>query len=438
MATMRQETVLHKVAKRRRICCRTHSNSDPISNVEFNPHLEETMQYRLDPKTGRQISQLGFGCMRFPNKAPGIIDEKASERLILHALENGVNYFDTAYLYPGSEDVLGRIISRNGIREHMLLATKLPQYSCKKNQDFNRFFEISIGRLRTDYIDYYLMHNITSFAQWENLLALGIEDWIAEKKESGAIRSLGFSFHGSLDEFKKLIDAYDWDFVQIQYNYANEHYQAGVEGLHIAAERGIPVFIMEPLLGGKLADSLPERAQMLFAEKLGGQPVAASVRGALRWIWNQSEVTMLLSGMNSMQQLEENLKTANEAHPGMLAEEDRALYEQVLAIFQESYRIPCTGCNYCMPCPKGINIPAMFSCYNNSYSTSWFHGVFTYIMSCGAVGNDPHYATDCIKCGKCAKHCPQKIDIPTQMSAVSKRLQPPLTKLALKLYTNMR
>ena len=396
------------------------------------------MQYRIDPKTGNRISQLGFGCMRFPSKTPGIIDEKASEKLILRALEGGVNYFDTAYLYPGSEEALGRIMQRNGIRERMLVATKLPQYNCRKPEDLDRFFGISLKRLQTGYVDYYLIHNVTSYSQWENLLSLGIEDWIARKKESGTIRSLGFSFHGSLDEFTKLIDAYDWDFVQIQYNYANEHYQAGIEGLTMAAQRDIPVFIMEPLLGVKLADSLPKKAQDLFAERFGGQPTAASVRGALRWIWNQPEVTMLLSGMNAMQQLEENLRTADEAAPGMLGYRDRKLYDQVLEIFRESYRIPCTGCNYCMPCPKGINIPALFSCYNNSYSTSWFQGVFGYFTSCGAMGKDPHYATDCIKCGKCAKHCPQKIDIPAQMSAVSRRLQPPLTKTALKLYSRMR
>lgn len=396
------------------------------------------MQYRLDPKTGNKISILGFGCMRLPSHAPGIIDEKASERLILRALENGVNYFDTAYLYPGSEDALGRIMARNQIRQSMLLATKLPQYNCRKPQDLDRFFGISLKRLQTDYIDYYLLHNVTSYAQWENLLELGIIDWIAEKKDSGAIKSLGFSFHGSFDEYVKLIDAYDWDFVQLQYNYANEHYQAGVKGLRMAAERGIPVFIMEPLLGGKLADSLPERAQGLFADKLNMQPISASVKAALRWLWDQPEVTMLLSGMNAMQQLEENMQTAEESHAGMLTQEDRDLYAQALEIFRESYRIPCTGCNYCMPCPKGINIPALFSCYNNSYSATWFSGVFGYFTSCGGLGNDPHYATDCIKCGKCVKHCPQGIDIPNELAAVSRRLQPPLVKEALRVYSRLR
>lgn len=396
------------------------------------------MQYRIDPKTGGKISILGFGCMRLPSRAPGLIDEKASEHLILRALEGGVNYFDTAYLYPGSEEALGRIMERNQIRESMLLATKLPQYNCRKPEDLDRYFGISTKRLQTDYIDYYLLHNVTTYSQWENLLQLGIVDWIAQKKESGAIRSLGFSFHGSFSEYERLIDAYDWDFVQLQLNYANEHYQAGVKGMRMAAERGIPVFIMEPLLGGKLADSLPEKAQELFAQSLNEKPVTASVRAALRWLWDMPEVTMLLSGMNSIKQLDENLQTAGSSHAGMLTQQDRDLYERVLEIFRQSYRIPCTGCNYCMPCPKGINIPALFSCYNGSYSTGWFSSAFGYFTSCGALGNDPHYATDCISCGKCARHCPQAIDIPAELRSVAKRLQPPLVKDVLKVYSRMR
>ena len=383
------------------------------------------MRYRLDPKSGNELSILGFGCMRFPTNAVGMIDYAATEKLIVDALDAGVNYFDTAYLYPGSEDVLGKIMAAHGIRDRMLLATKLPHASCRKREHFDKYLDISLKRLQTDHIDYYLVHNVTSFAQWEGLCQMGIREWVAEQKASGRIGQFGFSFHGSASEFKRYIDDYDWDFCQIQYNYANEHHQAGVTSLHYAGERGIPVIIMEPLLGGKLAANLPKRAQQIFADESGLEPVAASVDAALRWLWNQPEVTVVLSGMNADEQLAGNIATANASDAGMLGPDDLAVYEQVLGIFQESFRIPCTGCNYCMPCPAGINIPAMFAAYNQSYSVSWFQGVWSYFMSAGAIGHDPHYATACIECGKCMRHCPQEIRIPDQLKKVRRRLQPP-------------
>jgi len=297
---------------------------------------------------------------------------------------------------------------------------------------------ISLKRLRTDRVDYYLVHNVTTYAQWERLCDMGIQEWVREKKEQGVIRSFGFSFHGSLSEFRKLVDAYDWDFCQIQYNYANKTYQAGFEGLHYASEKGLPVIIMEPLLGGRLANNLPKRAQTIFADALGKEPVAASVEGALRWIWNQPEPTVVLSGMNAPEQLEGNIASANAATAGMLGADDMALYDQVLDIFYESYRVACTGCNYCMPCPQGINIPAMFASYNRSYSDSWFQGVFSYFLSAGALSHDPHYATACVECGKCAKHCPQHIDIPNQLKHVRRRLQPPGGETIMHIVSNVR
>ena len=396
------------------------------------------MQFRTDAKNGNELSALGFGCMRFPSKGLGSIDEEATEHLILDALESGVNYFDTAYLYPGSEEVLGRIMARNGIRNRMKIATKLPQYLCKKASDLDKYLDISLKRLQTEFVDYYLLHNVTTYSQWENLLDLGIVEWVREKKEAGTITSLGFSFHGSFDEFEKLLGAYDWDFVQIQYNYANVNYQAGAKGLQMAARRSIPVFIMEPLLGGKLADGLPKKAQGIFARHYDADPVTASVRGAFQWLWDQPEVTMVLSGMNAARQLEENVETASAASAGMLGAEEQDMFDDVLRIFRESYRVPCTGCNYCMPCPKGINIPALFACYNNSYSTSWASGVWGYFISCGALSDDSHFASDCIKCGKCARHCPQKIDIPGELASVRRRLQPPLAKGIMHAASKLR
>ena len=215
------------------------------------------MQYRKD-RQGNDISILGYGCMRFSRKGAGIDFDKAEAEL-LHAIELGVNYFDSAYVYPGSEELLGAVLAKNGVREQVRIATKLPQYLVKTTGAIDRFFDEELRRLQTDYIDYYLMHMVTDVAQWENLQRLGIEDWIAQKKASGAIRQIGFSFHGSTDGFIKVLDAYDWDFCQIQYNYLDEHTQAGRAGLEAAAAKGIPVIIMEPLRGGKLVDLLPEK-----------------------------------------------------------------------------------------------------------------------------------------------------------------------------------
>lgn len=219
------------------------------------------MQYRVDPKSGNRISALGLGCMRFPG-APGRPDAKTADAIISRAVEQGINYLDTAYLYPGNEACVGASLERLGLRDRVLLATKLPHASCKCAEDFDRFFDEQLRRLRTDHIDYYLMHNITSPAQWERVVALGIEDWIACQKAAGRIRQIGFSYHGSAVDFLTMLDAYDWDFCQIQYNYAGERYQAGTAGLMAAAERGLAVFVMEPLLGGRLAGKLPPRAAL--------------------------------------------------------------------------------------------------------------------------------------------------------------------------------
>ena len=221
------------------------------------------MQYRVDPKSGNRISALGLGCMRFPG-APGHPDAKTADAIISRAVEQGINYLDTAYLYPGNEVCVGASLERLGLRDRVLLATKLPHASCKCAEDFDRFFDEQLRRLRTDHIDYYLMHNITSPAQWERVVALGIEDWIAHQKAAGRIRQIGFSYHGSAADFLMMLDAYDWDFCQIQYNYAGERYQAGTAGLIAAAERGLAVFVMEPLLGGRLAGKLPPRARAVL------------------------------------------------------------------------------------------------------------------------------------------------------------------------------
>lgn len=398
------------------------------------------MEYRSDERSGNELSILGFGCMRFPTTRPGKIDMLRTELLILEAIASGINYFDTAYLYPGSEEALGTILSQNGLRDRINIATKLPHTNCKLLNDVERCFQRSCARLKTDYLDYYLIHNVATLEQWTRLVDLGIEDWIAKKKRDGAIKQIGFSFHGSNPEFMKLIDAYDWDFCQIQYNYANEHYQAGRSGLQYAASKGLPIIVMEPLLGGRLVDRLPEEAKEVIRRSapVNMSETQAAVGLALRWLWDQPEVTVVLSGMSTEEQLLENLELTDSVKPGCFTERERETLDRVLELFNASFRVSCTGCNYCMPCPKGINIPSLFSAYNTSYSVNWFTGVMNYFMSAGALGTDPHYASDCIECGACIKKCPQHIAIPEELKHVRRRLQPPATKKIMQIVSKMR
>ena len=253
------------------------------------------MQYRKD-KYGNPLSILGYGCMRFSRKGSGVDIDKTEQELMA-AYRAGVNYFDTAYIYPGSEAALGEILDRNGIRDKVRIAAKLPQFLVRNFPAVDKFFNEELSRLRTDYVDYYLMHHMTDIAQWERLKSMGILDWIAAKKASGAIRNIGFSFHGNSDNFIKILEDYDWDFCQIQYNYVDEMSQAGVAGLKAAAARGVPVMIMEPLRGGKLVNKLPTEANRLIAANGRGWSAA---EWALRWLWDQPEVTVVLSGMNSL------------------------------------------------------------------------------------------------------------------------------------------
>jgi predicted aldo/keto reductase-like oxidoreductase len=388
------------------------------------------MQYRADAKSGNQLSILGFGCMRFPRNVRQI-DFTKSEQLILKAVQAGVNYFDTAYIYGGSEDILGQIIQKNNLRDKMLLATKLPLMKCKKYEDFDALFQTQLDRLRTDYIDYYLMHNVSDTALWKNLCELGIVAWLKEKKESGKIKNIGFSFHGIHSEFLDILDVYDWDFCQIQYNYINTHYQAGMAGLKKAAEKGLAVIVMEPLLGGKLANGLPKKAMEAFQ---AANKSLTSAAWALRWLWNQKEVTVVLSGMNEMRQLFENVEIAQNAAADMLTAEENAVFDSVVKIFNATYKIPCTGCNYCMPCPHSINIPGCFASYNVSYTVGMISGLQQYLTSTGATDPRKQYAAShCKKCGACEKKCPQHIPIITSLEKVSKRMEPLWVKLAIKV-----
>ena len=376
------------------------------------------MRYNLDKKSGNKLSVLGFGCMRLPSSV-GKIDIQKTEAVIMEAISKGVNFFDTAYIYPGSEIALGFVLDKNKeivAREKIYIATKMPLFKCRSYDDFDRFFNEQLDRLKTDYIDYYFMHSISQYSDWERMCTLGVEKWIDQKKEQRKIKQLGFSFHGTRDEFFKVLDSYDWDFCMIQYNYLNVHYQAGAEGLKKAYAKGIPVFIMEPLLGGRLAKDMPEKALKLFK---GATPAS----WALKWLWNQPEVTLLVSGMNEISQVIENANLADQSQIGGMTPEELAVIDQASDIIESSYKINCTGCNYCLPCPVNINIPDSFMAYNASFAISRFTGIQQYVTTAG--GFDPVFSpADCTKCGKCEKLCPQMIPIMDRLKDVRKRMEP--------------
>ena len=385
------------------------------------------MQYRND-KYGNKISVLGYGCMRFSQKA-GRVELEKTEKEILAAYEAGVNYYDTAYIYPGSEAALGEILERNQIRDKVNIATKLPHYMIKSKDDAEKYFSEELRRLRTDHVDYYLMHMLTDVKTWERLKSLGIDTWLKEKVASGAIRQVGFSYHGNSDMFCQLIDANDWDFCQIQYNYLDEHSQAGRKGLHHAAKKGIPVVIMEPLRGGRLVNNLPEKAQKLFRDfEIKRTPA----EWAFRWLWNQPEVTCVLSGMNSLEMVRENVKNAADAKVGEFGEKEETLIRSVVEAINEKMKVGCTGCGYCMPCPKKVDIPGTFSAYNKRYTDSKFRSLIEYVM-CTALRKDSTSAANCVECGLCEKHCPQGIKIRQELKHARKELEGPIYQIAKKL-----
>ncbi len=384
------------------------------------------MNYRKD-KYGNDISILGFGCMRFPRNGASI-DMPETEKEVLAAIESGVNYFDTAYIYPGSEAALGEILHKNNLREKVYIATKLPHYLIKSREGMERLFAEHLKRLKTDHIDYYLMHMLTDVQTWERLKALGILEFLEEKKKSGAVRQIGFSYHGNSDMFCKLVDAYDWDFCQIQYNYMDEHSQAGRKGLNYAHEKGLPVIIMEPLRGGKLVNRLPQAAIDEF-KKHDIQHTPA--QWAFRWLWDQKEVTCVLSGMNSMEMLQDNVQTASTTEIGELGSAEQEMLERVKAAINSNMKVGCTGCGYCMPCPKNVDIPGAFAAYNRLASEGKFAGLKEHFM-CSAARKDSTAAYNCIGCGKCEKHCPQGIPIRQELRNASKALEVPVYRIARK------
>lgn len=359
------------------------------------------MRYRELGKTGVEVSVLGFGCMRFPvidgdgNK----IDEEKSVEMIRHGIDNGINYLDTAFFYHGgnSERLVGKAL-KDGYRKLAYLATKLPLGEVKCEEDVERIFNEQLEKLDTDYIDFYLLHAVNNDS-WENrVIKFDILPKLEKLKEQGKIKHLGFSFHDDLWVFKKIIDAYDgFEFCQIQFNYIDVDYQAGVEGLEYAASKGLGVIVMEPLLGGKLASPHEKVAAKLSDEK-------SPVEWALDFVWNIPGVSMLLSGMGSVQMVNDNIGYADKAVPGMLSEDNLAMLSEAKKAYDEMNLVPCTGCEYCMPCPEGVLIPKVFSAFNNitTGGRRLVKEIFPDIETNASL---------CKKCGKCVKACPQHIEI---------------------------
>jgi len=365
------------------------------------------MQYRTFGKLDWKPSALGFGAMRLPtlNDDQKQIDEPLATRMIRYAIDHGVNYVDTAYPYHGgaSEPFVGRVL-QDGYREKVKLATKLPCWLVKESGDFDRYLDEQLERLQTEHIDFYLLHALGE-KQWHIMHDMGVLDWAERALGDGRIRHLGFSFHDTYAVFQEIVDAYDaWTFCQIQYNYMDIDYQAGTRGLKYAADKGLAVVVMEPLRGGQLAQTPPETVARLWA-------MAAQQRSpadwALQWVWNQPEVSLLLSGMSAMQHVMENVASAERSGVGQLTEAELTLIEGVRAAYQTLSPIPCTDCKYCMPCPNGVNIPGIFEIYNSAL-------MYGHLENARAayrwVGKE-HQADQCIECGECEEKCPQGISI---------------------------
>jgi len=383
------------------------------------------MLYRKVPKTGEELSILGFGCMRLPLKEDGSIDEKRAQSQLRYAIDGGVNYVDTAWPYHGgqSELFVGRAL-QDGYREKVRLATKLPSWIVKSREDMDGFLNAQLEKLQTDHIDYYLVHGLTG-SLWEKMEQLRVCDFLDRAKAQGKIKNAGFSFHGAGRDFPRIVDAYDWEFVQIQYNFMDENNQAGTAGLHYAKAKNLAVMVMEPLLGGTLAAEVPPAAQQVW----DSAPVKRSpAEWALRWVWNHPEVTTALSGMNEESQVEENLKVAGEGHPGSLTPEELQLVEKVERIYRGALKVPCTGCRYCMPCPEGVNIPFCFDTYNHLYlSGNRDEAKFLYALRLSGLlqSAEPGFASRCIECGACLTKCPQHLEIPELLKKAVEELEGP-------------
>ena len=395
------------------------------------------MLYRKMPKNEDELSILGFGCMRLALKEDRTIDEERARNQVRYAINHGVNYIDTAWPYHmgASEPFLGRALA-DGYREKVKLATKLPSWMIESREDMDKFLNAQLEKLNTDHIDYYLIHTLAG-PLWDRIEKLGVADFLDRARADGRIINAGFSFHGSREDFRRIVDAYDWDFCQIQYNFLDEKNQAGTEGLEYAASQGLGVIIMEPLRGGKLASPVPPAVEEIWNEA----PVKrTAAEWGLRWVWNHPEVTVVLSGMNEETHIEENLAVADKAYPNSLNEAELQLVKKVEQKYREIMKAGCTGCRYCMPCPEGVDIPACFDAYNNLHmfgnadETKFMYAVG---LSGTLSGGKPGFASQCVQCGQCLEKCPQHLDIPTILESVSEELEGPDLEMRVAMAKQM-
>ncbi len=383
-----------------------------------------TMLYRTMKKNGDSLSILGFGAMRLAQKGQKI-DEARATRQIRDAIDLGVNYVDTAWLYHGGESelFLGRALA-GGYRGKVRLATKLPSWLIKARKDMDRYLDAQLKKLNTNRIDYYLLHGLNGVL-WDSLNSFNALDFLDKAKKDGRIVNAGFSFHGVLDDFRSIVDSYDWEFCQIQYNYLDTENQAGKKGLEYAASKGLGVIVMEPLRGGNLGRPSPPPAVKDVWDM--AQRRRSPVEWALRWVWNHPEVTVVLSGMNEESHIAENIAIAQNAHPHSLTESELQLIEKVAQTYRKIMKVGCTGCGYCLPCPADVLIPNCFDIYNNMHMfNTTTEAPFMYVMRTGgSLTGKPGYASQCVQCGECLERCPQQIDIPTDLEKVATELEGP-------------
>lgn len=366
------------------------------------------MQYRTFGRLDWKPSALGFGAMRLPtiDGDPARIDEAEATRMIRFAIDQGVNYVDTAHPYHEemSEPFLGRALL-DGYRHRIRLATKLPCWHVESAEDFDRYLDEQLKRLQTDHIDFYLLHGLNA-ESWTKVRDLGVLRWAEEAIADGRFHHLGFSFHDRLEVFKEIVDSSSlWLFCQIQYNFMDIEHQAGTEGLEYAAAKGLAVVIMEPLRGGLLARNVPPVVEEIWD---GAPRQRTAADWALQWVWNHPEVSVVLSGMSTMEQVEQNIASASQSGPGTLTDAELALFDRVRGMYSELARIPCTDCRYCLPCPSGVNIPRVFEIYNEARmygDEEAARGSYSWL-------EEKERADLCVECGECLEKCPQQIEIP--------------------------
>ena len=382
------------------------------------------MHYREFGKDKRKVSVLGFGTMRLPTdngKMDGVVDENEAARIVRYGIDRGINYIDTAKVYQNSqaEVILGRIL-QDGYREKVTLATKFPIWDLDSCKDADRIFEQQLRDLKTDRIDVYMLHNIQR-RFWPDCLEYRLAEWILQKKERGEIGYVGFSFHDDYEFFAKVVDAFPfWDFCQVQYNYTGENVQMGAQGVRYAAEKGLSLIAMEPLLGGTLAAPAGKMGKMFGSEK--GRKFNP-VDLALRWLWNQPEFSVVLSGMSTFEQVEQNLQIAERSEVGTLSADEVAFIHELQELYDKSMPVKCTKCRYCMPCPNNVDIPLNFEFYNNFVAKRDMHKDQTLETTLYSVMQESTRAGNCVRCGQCEDHCPQKLPIQDLLEKVHETLK---------------